>query len=280
MAFEQSTLLNHLGSAYTTRPVERLKDFAFLSPQALKNLREAALPEYWGSHNFVLEKYLAVHVPWAIEQGQNTRSENQFYMRAGHLQTRYGSPIYLVFEENMNPNQQPYHLTYAGSHIVTNDGEGAEDAEDLPGETSIPSAEPIPLGVQIEMRDDHIMEKIPERMPFLRDTPVVSTICAIAGAINWALSLDLQLAYWYNGRMGYLVPLYLTKRESIMAAPDAVAPLQLVNDRWMVPTILEPRFSYANARVAAKRHDELRPWMLSVWEDHALEGGAGEEEGG
>jgi len=280
MAFEQSTLLNHLGTSYTTQVVERLRDFAYLPQGPIDALRRTALPEAWGNDNFLLEKYLAVHVPWAIEQAQFTTSENQLYMRAGHLQTRYGSPIYLVFEENLNPHRQPYCLILASSSISTNDTGTLNDPGNLPGEPRIPRAEPIPVGAQIEMRDDHIIENTPERIPFLESTPIVSRICAIAGAIQWALNLNLQLPYWYSGRMNYLVPLYLTSREDIMAAPDAVAPLQLINDRLIVRTILKPHSSYPNARVAVKRHDELSHWMQAVWQAHASEVRGDEDEGG
>ncbi len=98
--FEQETLVGQLGNGLTNRVVERLHQFAYIPPNLLEQLASDALNEEWGNNFYALEKYLAVHIAWAIEQGKYTHSHNQFYVTAGHLQTRYGTPLYLVFEEN------------------------------------------------------------------------------------------------------------------------------------------------------------------------------------
>jgi hypothetical protein len=115
--FEQEELIEQLGSSYTRKVVERFHRFAFVPLHIIDQLAGDALHEEWGQNNFVLKKYLAVHVPWSIEQGRYTHGESQFYVMAGHLQTRYGTPLYLVFGPNHGAGPEPWRLIAAGSHI-------------------------------------------------------------------------------------------------------------------------------------------------------------------
>ncbi len=258
--FEQKTLEEQLGNPYTNRVVERLHRFAYIPPYLLESLAARdALKEEWGNNRFVLEKYLAVHIAWSVEQGRYTHSHNQFYATAGHLQTRYGTPLYLVFEQNTSGGS-PWRLVAAGSNI---------SAPQLPTPPDIPTPPSIPLGAEIVMMHDHILGENAERVPFLSNTPRVAQMCAVSGAIQWSLNRNLQMSYWYYGCMNYLVPLYLNNRENIALAPDAVAPVQVNPDSLLVRTVLTPSMPYANARVGVRRHDQLPPWMLSAWADAA-----------
>src|ERR1700730_7582835 len=108
-------LLEQLGPAATPKVTERLRRFAYLLPRQIERLATEALPEEWGNDRFVLIKYLAVHVAWSIEQQHYTKSDGQLYISAGHLQTRYGTPLYLVFEPNEQQDRQPWALVSAGS---------------------------------------------------------------------------------------------------------------------------------------------------------------------
>jgi hypothetical protein len=258
--FELDNLLQGLGSAVTNRVVERWRRFAFVLPGVLEELKSEALHEEWGGGNFVLEKYLAVHVAWAIEQKRLSQSENQFYVSAGSLQTRYGTPLYLVFEANRNEGRQPWVLRHAGSRI---------SAPELPMPPLIPPPPAINSGAEIVMSHDHILGDHAERVAFLAQTPPVAQVCAVAGAIQWSLNRGLQIPYWYFGRMNYIVPLYLTSRENITRAPDLVAPVEVAGEALLVRTVLEPHMPYANSRVAVKRHDQLPSWMLDCWHTEA-----------
>lgn len=260
--FQQETLLGQLGDAATNRVVERFKKFAYVRDEVIDSLADGsmAMEELWGANNYVLHHYLAVVVPWSIEQGRYTFSGNQFYVTAGHLRTRYGSPIYLVFQPNENPGRQPWYLETARSSIR---------APRLPQPPEIPIGADIPRGAEIVIRHDHILDEHPDRLPFLVDTPRVAQLCAIAGAIQWSINRGLQFSYWYYGMMQHLVPLYLQTREDITAAPDAVAPIEVIGDELHVRTILEPHMPYARARVAVSRHDQLPAWLLDAWKDWA-----------
>lgn len=258
--FEQEQLIADLGDSRTNQVVQRFQAFAFMPNAIIDSLAEQALSEQWGANNYVLKKYLAVQVPWAIEQGSYTVSSNQFYVRAGHLQTRYGTPLYLVFEANEPGHSQPYVLKHAGSDI---------SAPSLPTEPELPSPPDVPSGAEIVMLHEHILGDNSDRVPFLSGTPFVAQMCAVSGAIQWSLNRGLQLPYWYFGTMNYLVPLYLQSREDITKAPDVIAPIQITNNSLIVRTVLEPHMPYANSRVSVKRHDQLPHWMLSAWGEYA-----------
>lgn len=253
--FEQEALLGQLGDGLTNKVVERLHGFAYITPGIVQQLAREALNEEWGRNNYALEKYLAVHIPWSIEQGKYTHSLNQLYITAGHLQTRYGTPLYLVFGQN-NQGNQPWRLVTAGSNIA---------APELPVSPDIPTPPEIPIGKEIVMMHDHILGENAERVPFLATTPPVAQMCAVSGAIQWSLNRNLQMPYWYYGRMQYVVPLYLQNRENIALAPDAVAPIQVNPNSLLVRTVLAPSMPYANARVGVHRHDQLPPWLLNAW---------------
>ncbi|MEH1832105.1 MAG: DUF3825 domain-containing protein [Nostoc sp.] len=181
--FERDTLVAQLGDPYTNKVVPRFKRFAFIRDELFENIAASALNETWGNKNFVLESYLAVHVPWSIEQGNFTHSANQLYVTAGHLQTRYGTPIYLIFEQNSRVNQTPWYLVTAGSQI---------SAPELPVSPEIPEPLIIKPGAEIVMMHDHILTDHPDRIPFLADTPRVAQMCAIAGSIQWSINRNLQ----------------------------------------------------------------------------------------
>jgi hypothetical protein len=255
-------LLEQLGSPLTNRVVDRLHRLIFIPPEVLGQLAREALNEEWGNDNYALEKYLAVQIPWSIEQGQFTTSDRQWYVTAGNLQTRYGTPLYLVIERNQMANRQPWYLRKIGSQI---------SAPSLPSAPQIPDRPNIPLGAEIVMMHDHILGDNDERVSFLQEAPPVAQMCAIAGAIQWSLNRNLQLSYWYFGKMQFIVPLYLKSRENIAQMPDLVAPIQINPDNLLVRTVLAPHMPYANARVSVRRHDQLPPWLIDSWREYSTQ---------
>jgi len=258
--FNRDDLLEQLGSSHTKKIVERFEKFAYIPTGIINELSNLALQEDWGKNLFVLKKYIAVHVPWSIETHAYTFNRDQFYVTAGHLQTRYGTPIYLVFEKNRNPNMQPWVLKKASTDIY---------APDFPLPPSIPLPPQIEKGAEIVMSHDHILGDNEDRVSFLKDAPPVAQMCAVSGSIQWSINRSLQFSYWYYGRMNYLVPLYLRDREDITKQPDVIATVQVNSDNLRVRTVLAPYMPYANARMAVKRHDQLPPWLLDSWRDYS-----------
>src|SRR5262249_57831330 len=131
---------------------------------------------------FALKKYLAVHVAWSIEQEQFTVNDNQLVLAAGSLQTRYGTPLFLVFEPNREEDKQPWALVYAGPRV---------SAGQLPLPPAIPACPEITWGAEIVMMHDHILGENGDRVPFLQDTPLVAQMCAVSGAIQWSINRGL-----------------------------------------------------------------------------------------
>lgn len=256
MPFRKEELLAALGDPFTNEVVARLRRLAHIPQGIFTSLSNAALSEKWGNDNYVLEKYIAVHIAWSIEQDRYCASNNQLFISAGHLQTRYGTPLYMVFEKNANVGRQPLYCVHVGSDI---------SAAALPTPPKLPTAPELPRGAEIVMLHDHILRENADRVPFLGQTPPVSQMCAVSGAIQWSINRGLQLPYWYYGRMNYIVPLYMQSRENITQAPDLIAPIQVNPDTLIVRTVLLPHMPYANARVSVKRHDQLPHWMLDAW---------------
>lgn len=258
--FTTEEFKEQLGSPNIKFVVDRFRKFVHISPETLSNLAESVLTEAWGQNHFVLEKYLAVQVPWSLEQGKFSSSQTQFYTTAGHLQTRYGTPVYLVFEKN-NRGTPPWHLKTIGPQI---------SAPSMPVPPDIPNPPNIKPGSEIVINDDHILGENADRVSFLKDTPPVGQMCAVSGAIQWALFRNLKIPYWYFGNMNYLIPVYLKDRDDITRMPDLIAPVQINQESLTVRTLLDPVFPYANARVAVRRHDELPHWLLDGWKEYSV----------
>jgi hypothetical protein len=261
--FDKEALLKSLGNPLTNRVNERFRRFAFCPKSLLNRLAETALSENWGIDNSVLNYYLAIYVPWSIEQGLYTFDSQNFYVTAGYLQTRYGTPIYLTFGSNREKDTYnvPWALTRVDTEIYY--------APKPPESPDIPRPQNIPSGAEIVMKHDHILGDNIERLQFLQGTPPVAQICAVSGAIQWSLNRKLNLPYWYYGRMNYIVPLYLQSREDITQAPDAVAPVEIRPGHLFVRTVLENYKPYAMARVSVVRHDDLPNWLSAAWAQHA-----------
>jgi hypothetical protein len=249
------------GSPYVARTVQRLHRFAYIPRQRLDDLAAAALAENWGANHFALEKYIAVLVWWSLEQERFTHhQEHQIYFSAGCLQTRYGTPLYLVFERNNRPNVQPWALVYVGS---------SPSAPEYPQPPDIPDPPPIDRASEPVINHDHILQENFDRVQFLQQTPPVAQLCAIAGSLQWSINRGLQIPHFHYGTMNYIVPLYLQSRENITEEPDLVAPIQVMRERLLIRTVLKPFMPYANARVAVRRHDQLPSWLLHGWNQHA-----------
>ncbi len=253
-------LRQQLGDLETNELVPAFKRFAFIPHESLERLAGDALSENWGRDSYVLLKYIAVHVPWSIQQGLFIAQGEQFVVTAGHLQTRYGTPLYLVFERNRRPGAaQPWFLKRVGSDV---------GAPSLPTPPEIPAAPAISPGLEIVMMHDHIIGENADRVPFLKDTPRVAQMCAVAGAIQWSINRSLHFPYWYFGRMATSCPstsrAARTSHSTRRHRTDSGR-----SEQHAGADVLLPHMPYANARVAVKRHDQLPPWLLDAWHTHA-----------
>jgi hypothetical protein len=104
----------------------------------------------------------------------------------------------------------------------------------------------------------------------LRDVSPIAAVCALTGAIHWALFRDLAVKQLHCGIPSFFVPIYLESRDDITATPDLIAPIQVLENKLYVRTALEPYMAYPSARIVSTRHDKLPSWLLHAWEENAL----------
>jgi hypothetical protein len=238
--------------------VKGLHNFAYIPDDKLERLKATILDEDWGKACFVLEKYLAVNIRLAAEQGRFTGDDNRVVFAAGRLQTRYGAPVYLVFERNSR-DLPPWYFKWVGDQTIVRGVPVLPDPPDL-GEWP-----ELRLGREVTVAHEHILKEHQERVTFLAQTPPVSQICAIAGAIQWAIHRGLQVKQLHRQYRQYFVPVYLQSRENLGTAPDLVAPIEVGADRLIVRTLLLPHMAYSLARSVVERVDRLPPWILAAW---------------
>jgi len=225
--------------------VQALLAFCTLAPERLAEVRNLAAPEAWGDEDAVLQRYLAVHVPLALEQGRYVWSGKELLLRAGHLETPSGAPLYLGLSRSEGTR---FELAWAG--------ERPERFEPLL------SADLGPWPA-LDPRHEVVVALDLFRAPQLAGLPLVAQNAAVAGAVEWSLRRGLAARQLRGASRGYFVPVHLTNRE---AAPELVAPVQIQAARIVVRALIEPRSAYATARAVVERREHLPAWLRAVGE--------------
>lgn len=254
-------LLLAFGDEYLS--IQSLFQFCFVPGGRLSLLRESALEEEWGVNQFVLLKYLAVHVRFALEQGRYVWNGDQIVMTAGRLATSAGIPLYLGLVRNSTPDENPWVMNWVGER---------------PSSTELP--EPPELGTwpeldrrsEIVVACDFSSDERRVRLPRLDAAPAVAKSAVFAGAVHWSLARGLAVRQLHGTGRGYFVPVHLTSREDLTAAPDLVAPVVPQHGRLVVRTLLEPHVAYPPARAVVERWEQLPGWLLDAWDSAAEDG--------
>jgi hypothetical protein len=254
------SLLEDFGDDYLS--IQALFRFCYLPAGRLSFLKGLTVDEEWGTRDFALLKYLAVHLRLAIEQKCYIWNEGQLVLTAGSLTTRTGAPIYLGISRNAQPEGNPWVANWVGER---------------PNTQALP--EPPQLGTWAELNPS--MEIViacelehPERKVALRGlegAPIVAQCAALSGAISWSIHRGLATRQIHSGGKGYFVPVYLHSREDLHGLPDFVAPLVMQKGRAVLRAILSPQNAYAPARAVVQRCEELPPWLLNAWVDSSAE---------
>ncbi len=215
-----------------------------LAPGRLARIKDLAAPEDWGGEDSVLARYLAVHVPLAIEQGRYVWNGKQLVMRAGHLTTSADAAVYLG--------------------LVRAEGEGY--AVDWAGErpSTVAPLLPADLGAwpELEPRREVVVAVDQFRSKELAGLSLSTQNSVITGAVEWSLRRGRAVRQLRGESRGYFVPVHLTARGG---APELVAPLQVQADRLVVRALIEPKAAYATARAVVERREELPAWLLDAW---------------
>jgi hypothetical protein len=105
-------LLADFGDEYLS--IQSLFQFCFVPGGRLNLLKELTPAEEWGANNFVLLKYLAVHVRLSIEQGYYVWNGEQIVLSAGRFATPQGAPLYLGLVKNSTPDENPWVMNWIG----------------------------------------------------------------------------------------------------------------------------------------------------------------------
>ncbi len=248
-------LLADFGEEYLS--IQSLFRFSFVPSGRLNLLRELTLEEDWGSNNFVLLKYLAVHVRLSVEQGAYVWNGEQIVMTAGHLVTRTGAPIYIGLVRNQTPQENPWVMNWVGER---------PSCPDLPEPGKLGVWPELNLAGEIIVACDFVDGDRKARIPQLDEASPILQVSAVAGAVHWALHRGLAVKQIHGGGRGYFLPLYLTDREDICSAPDLVSPIVTQGERLIVRTLLEPQVAYSPARAVVERCEQLPNWLLDAWE--------------
>lgn len=253
-------LLADFGDEYLS--IQSLFQFCFVPGGRLSLLKELTPVEEWGQNNFVLLKYLAVHIRLSIEQGRYVWNGDQIVLTAGRLFSIKGVPLYLGLVRNSTPNENPWVLNWVGERPST---------AELPEPADLGEWPPLDARNEVVIACDLAADERRTQLGLLAQTPLVVQSSAIAGAVHWSLHRGLSVRQIHGGGRGYFVPVFLSSRDDLTVAPELVAPVQVQSGRLVVRTLLDPHVAYSPARAVVERWEQLPTWLLDAW-DQATEG--------
>ena len=243
-------LLAAFGDEYLS--IQSLFSLCFVPGGRLSALKDLLPPEPFGSSDFVLLKYLAVHLRVAVEQGRYTWNGEQVVLAAGRLASTAGRPLYVGLSPNRTPGEQPWVLNWVGERPSC---EPPPSADLGPIPELDPGAEVV---VGCELADAGVEA--------LAAAPEATRIAAVAGAVHFALHRGLAVRQIHGGGRGWLVPLHLRDRSDLAAAPDRVAAVVGQEGRVLVRALLDPPVAYPAARAVVERREQLPAWVVAAWD--------------
>lgn len=253
-------LLADFGDEYLS--IQSLFQFCFVPGGRLSLLKELTPVEEWGMNNFVLLKYLAVHVRLSIEQGRFVWNGDQMVLTAGRLFSTKGVPLYVGLVRNSTPEENPWVLNWVGERPST---------AELPEPAHLGEWPMLDARNEVVIACDLGSDDRRAKLGALAEASPVVQSAAIAGAVHWSLHRHLAVRQIHGGGRGYFVPVYLSNRDDLTVSPELVAPIQVQSGRLVVRTLLEPHVAYSPARAVVERWEQLPSWLLDAW-DQATEG--------
>jgi hypothetical protein len=253
-------LLADFGDEYLS--IQSLFQFCFVPGGRLSLLKELTPVEEWGMNNFVLLKYLAVHIRLSIEQGRYVWNGDQIVLTAGRLFSSKGVPLYIGLVRNSTPDENPWVLNWVGERPST---------AELPEPADLGEWAPLDPRNEVVIACDLSSDERRAKLGALGEASTVVQNAAIAGAVHWALHRNLAVRQIHGGGRGYFVPVYLGSRDDLTVAPELVAPIQVQSNRSIVRTLLDPHVAYSPARAVVERWEQIQSWLLDAW-DQATDG--------
>jgi hypothetical protein len=262
-------LLADFGDEYLS--IQSLFQFCFVPGGRLSLLKELTPLEEWGVNNFVLLKYLAVHIRLSIEQGSFVWNSDQIVLTAGRLFSTKGVPLYVGLVRNSTPDENPWVLNWVGERPSTAELPEPADLGDWPV---------LDPRNEVVIACDLGSEERRAKLGPLADSSQVIQSSAIAGAVHWSLHRSLAVRQIHGGGRGYFVPVYLSNRDDLTVAPELVAPVQVQSNRLVVRTLLDPHVAYSPARAVVERWEQLPSWLLDAWDQATEDSGEASSEAG
>ncbi len=238
-----------------TLSVQSFFRFCFVPAGRLALLKELAVPEDWGPSGGALLRYLAVHVRLAIEQDRHMWNGDQMVMTAGRLTNPTGAPLYVGLVRNQGQGDNPWVMNWVGER---------PSCAELPVPPDLGPWAPLDPGAEVAIAAD-LSDGERDLRGFAGLSPMLR-VAALTGAVHWALHRGLAVPQLHGGTRGYFVPVFLTQREDLTAAPDLVAPTVVQGKRLIVRALLDPHVAYSPARVAVERWEQLPNWLVESWQ--------------
>lgn len=252
--------------------LDALYAFASVSNEKLELLQTMARTEDWGplpSANMTRQEdsgvglfraYVAAWVYRSLITKSFTHGRNgAICMTAGNLTTRDGDPLYMLWIPNaryQTTKDLPYCLGYVGPkpNMTT----------PLPGPAPLPTWHGIGHTLDLRINQQHVFGDNGHRID-LDTSNKVTIVCALTGALYWALQQELYTKGLFHDAPSFLVPLYVKSQDDTTMPPDLVAAVNCDGKTARVATVLLPHMAYSSARYVVLRHDALPAWVLSSW---------------
>lgn len=114
---------------------------------------------------------------------------------------------------------------------------------------------PIRVNVNHILGDEENLERIPAKIRKVKNLPLLFETAVELGRRKSVIEPGLVVPQGYQGRVQYLLPVYLTN----MQKPDLAMTLTVMDGYYLGNTCLTLEMAYLNARVVAR---PMAPWLL------------------
>lgn len=116
---------------------------------------------------------------------------------------------------------------------------------------------PIRVNVNHILGDEENLERIPAKIRKTKNLPLLFETAVELGRRKSVIEPGLVVPQGYQGRVQYLLPVYLTN----MQKPDLAMTLTVMDGYYLGNTCLTLEMAYLNARVVAR---PMAPWLTEL----------------
>ena len=116
---------------------------------------------------------------------------------------------------------------------------------------------PIRVNVNHILGDEENLERIPNKIRKAKNLPLLFETAVELGIRKAVIEPGLVVPQGYQGRVQYLLPIYLTN----MQKPDLAMTLTVMDGYYLGNTCLTLEMAYLNARVVVR---PMAPWLTEL----------------